>query len=84
MRRHLTRDQAADAATRGELVTITDAAEALEAPARTVRSWVDRGHLPFIRVDGAMRVDLAQAATLEAELRTLGPARHARRIAQKA
>lgn len=81
MRHHLTRDQAAAAAGRGELVTLTEAAEALDIPARTVRSWVDRGRLPSTRVDGTIRVDLAQAAALEHELRTLGPARHARRFA---
>lgn len=81
MKHHLTRDQAADAATRQELVTVSEAAHALDIPHRTVRSWVDRGHLPFIRVEGTMRVDLAQAANLEHELRQLGPARHARRFA---
>jgi excisionase family DNA binding protein len=39
-----------------ELLTVSEAARALDVAAQTVRDWVDRGKLPAMRTAGGQRI----------------------------
>ncbi len=54
-------------------VTVTEAADESEIPARTLRRWADLGFLPVQREGRRVKVDLSAIAVLR---RTLAPPRH--------
>jgi excisionase family DNA binding protein len=39
-----------------EVLTVSEAARALDVAAQTIREWVDRGKLPAMRTSGGQRI----------------------------
>lgn len=52
-----TRDKKHESSTNDRLLKVDDIAEMLSISPRTVRSWVFRRLLPFLKVNGALRFD---------------------------
>lgn len=63
--RTLAPHEAAAAAYRHELIPWRAAAQLAQVKPATVARWIDRGHLPYITVEGVRRVDLAHVTDLE-------------------
>lgn len=70
--RQLTRPEALDALHRAELLPWRQAADLVGVNHRLVTRWIDRGHVPYITLEGRRHVDLAHLAHHEHQRRRVG------------